>query len=201
VRQRESPVASTAAIEADRSDDGNRKHLSPSCVANRRMDVHLPEIYLASAGRLVAQLYGLTGDLGEAEDAVQEAFARALLNLKRLNDIDNPEAWLRTVAMNIARTRHRRRRLFAGLVRSGRLDPGDVPPISADHVALVAALQRVPTRTREALVLHYIADLPVAEVADVLGCSGDAVKTRLARGRKALAEQLDETLVWETNHA
>jgi RNA polymerase sigma-70 factor (sigma-E family) len=163
--------------------------------------VHLREIYEASAGRLVAQLYGLTGDFAEAQDAVQEAFARALARPGRLRAVDNPEAWLRTVAMNIARSRHRRRAIFDRLVRSGRLDPVAVPPISSDRVALVAALQRLPRRIREAVVLHYIADLPVAEVATVLGCSADAVKTRLARGRRALAEHMGDNVVRENHHA
>jgi RNA polymerase sigma-70 factor (ECF subfamily) len=164
--------------------------------------VHLREIYEASAPRLVTQLYGLTGDFAEAQDAVQEAFARALARPGRLRGVDNPEAWLRTVAMNIARSRHRRRALFDRLARSGRLNPVGAPPsISPDRVALVAALQRLPRKVREAIVLHYIADLPVAEVAAVLGCSIEAVKTRLARGRRALAEQMRDTVARENHRA
>jgi RNA polymerase sigma-70 factor (sigma-E family) len=176
--------------------------MSPGAGANGRRDVHLREIYEASAARLVAQLYGLTGDFAEAQDAVQEAFARALARPGRLRGVDNPEAWLRTVAMNIARSRHRRRAVFDRLVRSGRLDPtAAAPSISADRVALVAALQRLPRKVREAVVLYYIADLPVAEVAAVLGCSTEAVKTRLARGRRALAEQMRDAVARENHHA
>lgn len=157
-------------------------------------ELDLREVYAASAGRLVAQLYGMTGDFAEAQDAVQEAFARALARPAVLRRVDNPEAWLRRVAMNVARSRHRRRALFDRIVRSGRLPAaGAVPAISADHVALVAALQRLPRAVRETVVLHHIADLSVADVATALGCSVESVKTRLVRGRRTLARYLRET--------
>ncbi|WP_233625394.1 RNA polymerase sigma factor [Actinoplanes sp. ATCC 53533] len=157
-------------------------------------ELDLRDVYAASAGRLVARLYGMTGDYAEAQDAVQEAFARALTRPAGLRGMDNPEAWLYRVAMNIARSRHRRRMLFDRIARSGRLRGSDTaPPLSPDHVALVAALQRLPRATRETVVLHHIADLPVAAVATILGCSVESVKTRLVRGRRALAEHLRET--------
>lgn len=175
--------------------------MSPRDHSGSRRYVHLREIYQASAARLVAQLYALTGDFNEAQDAVQEAFARALARPGRLRGVDNPEAWLRTVAMNIARSRYRRRTLLARLVGSGRLDPVDVQPLSPDHVALVAALRGLPLRIRQAIVLHYLADLPVADVAAVLGCSVEAVKTRLVRGRRALAEAMQDTPKRESHYA
>ena len=156
-------------------------------------EVDLHEIYRVAARRLTAQIYGLTGDFAEAQDAVHEAFARALARPSRLRGMASPEAWLRTVAMNVARSRHKRRMLFDRLARAGRLPHDEiVPSLSPDHVALVAALQRLPRAIRETVVLHYIADLPVAEVATTLGCSVEAVKTRLLRGRRALAAYLGE---------
>jgi RNA polymerase sigma factor (sigma-70 family) len=164
-------------------------------------DIDLRDLYAASVGRLVAQLYGMTGDFAEAQDAVQEAFARALSRPAGVRGVDNPEAWLFRVALNIARSRHRRRVLFDRIVRSGRLRAADAtPPLSPDHVVLVAALQRLPRATREAVVLHHIADLPVAEVATILRCSVESVKTRLLRGRRALAEYLRDTEM-ENSHA
>lgn len=155
---------------------------------------HVRDVYAVSAGRLVAQLYALTGNYAEAQDVVQEAFVRALARPARLRLVDNPEAWLRTVAMNLARSRHRRRIIFDRLVRTGRVDgPGEhAGGVSPDHVALVTALQRLPRDVRATIVLHHIADLPVAEVARTLGCSVEAVKTRLVRGRRTLAGHLAE---------
>ncbi|GIG90862.1 RNA polymerase sigma24 factor [Plantactinospora endophytica] len=152
------------------------------------------DVYAASAARLVAQLFAVTADYAEAQDAVQEAFVRALARPGRFRQVDNPEAWLRTVALNVARSRFRRRIRLDRLIRSGRLAGAerDGPELSPDHVALVAALQRLPRATRETVVLHHIGDLPVAEVAAALGCSVGAVKTRLVRGRQALAGHLAE---------
>ncbi|MGR6319712.1 SigE family RNA polymerase sigma factor [Micromonospora soli] len=152
------------------------------------------QVYAASAARLVAQLYAMTGDYAEAQDVVQEAFVRALARPGRFRQVANPEAWLRTVALNVARSRYRRRAFLHGLVRSGRLDPAQrtAPDLSPDHVALVAALQRLPRQARETVVLHHLADLPVSEVAAVLGCSVEAVKTRLVRARRALADHLGD---------
>ncbi|MFC6018186.1 sigma-70 family RNA polymerase sigma factor [Plantactinospora solaniradicis] len=142
--------------------------------------------------RLVTQVFGLIGDLAEAEDAVQEAFARVLAAPKSFIDADDAERWLRVVALNVARTRYRRRWLFDRLVRAGRVEaaPAAAPPLSADRVALLAALRRLAPPTREAVVLHYLADLPVGEVAATLGVPVGTVKARLARGRAALARFL-----------
>jgi RNA polymerase sigma-70 factor (ECF subfamily) len=152
------------------------------------------EAYELYSGRLVAQAYALTGDYGEAQDVVHEAFARALSRPDRFAEVAAPEAWLRTVVLNVFRSRYRRRLAFDRLVRLGRVErqPADTPGISPDRLALVAALQQLPRGTREVLVLHHLADLPVVEVADFLQVSVSAVKTRLTRGRLALAALLDE---------
>src|SRR5439155_12589955 len=152
------------------------------------------EAYQAHYRRLVAALYGLTGDYAEAQDLVQEAYARALARPRQFLDVADPEAWLRTVAVNLARTRWRRRRLFDTLVRNGRVArPVDsVPGANPNRVALIAALQRLSRPTREAIVLHHLADMSVHEVAEALGVPVGTVKARLSRGRAMLAALLDE---------
>jgi RNA polymerase sigma-70 factor (sigma-E family) len=145
----------------------------------------IADVYSGCFRRLVVQLYAVTGDLGEAQEAVQEAFTRALAAPCRFASLDNPEAWLRRVAVNVARSRHRRRRVLDGLLR--RIGP---PPVVADsapeHLALLAALRRLPNGQRHALALHYLVDLPIEEVAQTLGVSVGTVKSRLSRGRQAL---------------
>ncbi|GLH96007.1 SigE family RNA polymerase sigma factor [Phytohabitans aurantiacus] len=150
------------------------------------------DAYRAHYRRLVGQLYALTRDLSEAQDVVQEAYARALARPARFLEVQDPEKWLRTVAMNAARTRYRRRWVLDRLLLAGRVHRPDetVPGMSPDRVALVEALRRLPRRTREAIVLHHIADLPVDEVAAALGVSAGTVKSRLSRGRAALARLL-----------
>jgi RNA polymerase sigma-70 factor (ECF subfamily) len=124
----------------------------------------LDELYQASYRRLVVQIYATCGDLAQAEDAVQDAFVTALRKQPRLARVTNPEAWIRTVALNSVRHGWR----HASVVRRyqaqvpGPLSPVDVGP---EHVAIVTALQELDAGQREAVVLHYLADLPVAEVA------------------------------------
>lgn len=145
----------------------------------------------ASYRRLVGQLYGVCGDLSEAEDAVAEAFARAVSRRRSFERLDNPEAWLRTVAVNVVRSRHRRRKVGERLLgRTTPTDPIHRPDLSEDRIALVAALRGLPDHQRETLALHYLADLSVADVAETLGVPVGTVKARLSRGRAALATAL-----------
>ena len=85
-------------------------------------------------------------------------------------------------------TARRLRSRAKALLRLG--DSGYVPELSPDWVDLAAALRQVPLAQREALVLHHMAGLTVEEVAVQLGAPAGTVKTRLARGRAALARQL-----------
>jgi RNA polymerase sigma-70 factor (ECF subfamily) len=141
----------------------------------------------------VAQAYAVTGDRVEAEDAVQEAFARAVAAGDRFRRVDNPEAWLRTVALNVLRRRWRRASLFRSL--TPRLaTPADVPGISEDHVAVVEGLRSLPFQQRETLALFYLGDLSVQEIAATLGVADGTVKSRLTRGRTALAAVMETTL-------
>ncbi|MEV6348337.1 sigma factor-like helix-turn-helix DNA-binding protein [Actinoplanes sp. NPDC051851] len=150
------------------------------------------QAYEAYYQRLVTQIAGLVGDLAEAEDAVHEVFARVLGSPASFLRADDAERWLRVAALNVTRTRYRRRWLFDRLVRSGRVEivPAALPGVSGDRVALLAALRRLAPPTREAVVLHHLADLPVAEVAATLDIPVGTVKARLARGRAALARFL-----------
>jgi RNA polymerase sigma-70 factor, ECF subfamily len=147
--------------------------------------------YAGAVGRLLGQLLPVTGDLHEAEEVVQEAFARASVRWTRLRDYDVPEAWVRRVAMNLAADRARSlRRQTRAMLRLG--PPPQVPAASAEAVALVAALRTLPVRQRQAIVLHHLVDLPIEEVARTLGTRPGAVKSLLARGRRALANRLSD---------
>lgn len=151
----------------------------------------LEAVFDASFRRLVGQLYGVCGDLAEAEDVVAEAFVRAADRVRQFEATDNPEAWLRTVAVNVSRTRYRRRVLGERLAR-GAANAGQHPELTADRLALIAALRRLPAAHREAIALHYLADLPVQDVAEAVGAPVGTVKARLSRGRAQLAVLLEE---------
>ncbi len=149
------------------------------------------DLYAGSYRRLVVQVYAVTGDVNEAQEAVQEAFVRILGDPKRLARLENPESWLRRVAVNVARSRYRRRRMLDTLLRRVEPPPA-VPDLSPDHVMLMAALRTLPRGQRDVLALHYLADLSVEEVARTLDVSTGTVKSRLARGRTVLAGLLTE---------
>jgi RNA polymerase sigma-70 factor (ECF subfamily) len=154
-------------------------------------DDAVAEVYAGCFRRLVVQLYAVTGDLAEAQDAVQEAFVRALNARRHFSEVSNPEAWLRTVAVNVAISRYRRRRVLDTIVRRTG-PPSPVPDPSPEHLALMCALRRLPAGQRYAIALHYLVDLPIEQVAATLGVSVGTVKSRLSRGRAALAALLGD---------
>lgn len=151
----------------------------------------LRELYVASYRRLVGQLTAVTGSLAEAEDVVQEAFVRAVASRRTVEGLDNPEAWLRTVAVNLARSRWRRTQRFLHLAPRLVADDTDAG-LSPDTTAVLAALRTLSPTQREAVALHHLADLPVREVTDLLGVPVGTVKARLSRGRAALAPLLSD---------
>jgi RNA polymerase sigma-70 factor, ECF subfamily len=145
--------------------------------------------YAASYRRLVGQLFVVLGDLNEAEDVVQEAFTRAAARWSRIRAYDAPEAWVRRVALHQAFTVLRRAKRQLRLL--GRLAPSREPPeLPSDVVDVLAAMRRLPANQREVLVLHYLVELTLDEVARHLRIPGGTVRSRLARGRRALAMAL-----------
>jgi RNA polymerase sigma-70 factor, ECF subfamily len=147
------------------------------------------EFFAASYGRLVGLLYAFLHDRAQAEDVVQDAFASALLRWPVVRGYHDPEAWVRKVAFRRAIDHQRRTaRQLRALVRLG--PPPPLPPVDAQHLDLVRALRKLPVAQREVLVLHYVAELAVDRVAAELRLPVGTVKSRLARGRAALAHQL-----------
>ena len=149
----------------------------------------LDELYTASYRRLVVQLFALCGDMADAEDAVQEAFVIAIRKRRRVMRTDNPEAWVRTVAVNRLHAGWR----HAGVVRRHQPRvPGPQAPVEVgpEHVALTSALAQLDDDQRLVVVLHHLADLGTAQIAAELDIPEGTVKSRLARGRSRLADLL-----------
>ncbi len=147
------------------------------------------ELYQGCYRRLVLTAYGMTGDLGAAEEITQEAFAIAYGRRGRVSRTDNPEAWLRTVVVNLATRRFRRRALLDRIVRRQEAEPPREQALG-EHLDLHAAIRKLEPGFRSVVVLHYLADLPVDEVATLLDVPVGTVKSRLARARTALAARL-----------
>jgi RNA polymerase sigma-70 factor (ECF subfamily) len=153
------------------------------------MTVDFDDFYVGSRQRLLGVVYLLTGDLAEAQDAVQEAYIRAWQRWDTVAGYGSPEAWVRVVACRIATSRWRsmRSRLRAHERHGVELT---MPEPSVDTVEIVAALRKLPEEQRIALALYYLVGLPVAEVATEIGAPVGTVKARLFRGRAALAQLL-----------
>lgn len=143
--------------------------------------------------RLHRTAFLMTGDAHEAEDLVQQTLVTVVARWGRVVTYDHPEAYARTVLVNLVRSRWRRARRYADLLVGQRVEDR-VPDASADvgvSDALWQALSTLPPRTRAALVLRYYEDLSLAETAAALGCSEGTVKSQASRGLARLRERLD----------
>ena len=147
--------------------------------------------YDATWPRTVACAYAMTGDLAAAEDLAQEAYSRAWPRWKALKEYDDPGAWVRQVATRLAVSRWRRTRTALNFL-ARHAAPEPMAPPSETTMLLVGALRQIPEAQRRSIVLHHLAELPVAEVARLEHCPEGTVKARLSRGRAALAVLLGE---------
>lgn len=130
----------------------------------------------------------ILGDPDRGNDIAQEAFTRLFVSWKKVSKYDRPGAWLRRVTIRLAGKEARRSSLLGAALRKL---PVQVP-IAAPHSDLQSALQELSHAQRSAVILHYLNDLPVREVAEALGCAEATAKVHLHRARKRLAEILGE---------
>jgi RNA polymerase sigma factor (sigma-70 family) len=129
--------------------------------------------------------YRLSGSREEAADCAQEACARAYTDWKRLVRRGDVTPWVVRVSGNLAIDRWRK------LQRARRIPAAsDVDAPNADRLDLARALDALPRRQREVIVLRYIADMTELAVADALGCSLGTVKTHASRALIALRRTL-----------
>lgn len=145
----------------------------------------------------IDRAYRLAGfilaDAREAEDATQDALARAWRKRSSLRGLDSAQAWFDRILVNVCRDRLRQRRPH---VRWAEMDEG-LPSPAADPFAILLARDTVlraitglPVDQRIALVLRYWADLPVDAIADRLGIPAGTVKSRLHYAMRALRAAL-----------
>jgi RNA polymerase sigma-70 factor (ECF subfamily) len=182
----------------------------------------LAELADGPARRGYGIAYDLLGNRAEAEEAVQEALARACENLDDLREPGAAPGWfLRIVTTTCLRTLRRRRlrravfgRFFGGEERRDADEPARNLPVAdddaplhgttsarADHelsgrrdiAALLGNLEALPAKQRAALVLRYGHDLPVPEVASMLGVELATAKTHLVRGLARLRELMESS--------
>ena len=142
-------------------------------------DVYLP---------LVRMLTLYCGDPDVARDIAQESMIKVSSRWRAVQQMDNPRGWTWKVSINLANSHYRRKRLEQRSYRA--LHTGAGTSVHERDVSLEISirsmLQTLSPRQREALVLRYYQDMPVAEVAEVMGCSSSTVKKLAARGLTAM---------------
>lgn len=147
------------------------------------------DLFDAEYERLVRSL-GVAFEPADAADAVQEAFIRADRAWTEVRTYDDPAGWVRRVAVNRLlngqRDRRRRREILA------TIRPVVDADLTGELLDLRRAIAELPDRMRAAVCLHYLADLPVVEVASALDVSPGTVKSNLHDARVRLRSLLEE---------
>ena len=136
--------------------------------------------------RLVGSLTLYTGDRELAEELTQEALIRVCEHWTQVREAESASAWAHRVGFNLAKSQFRRR---AALRRIRRLAPAQSDawdPDTASDLAVREAVAALPEPQRSALVLRYFADLPVKDVALLMACPTNTVKTHTRRALTAL---------------
>jgi len=152
-------------------------------------------VYLDNYRQLVRIAALMLAEPSAAEDVVQDAYLKVTAGVHRIQDPPRVLAYLRQAVVNGARSQTRRRMVA---LRHAPLPGPDAP--GADEVAygalrqraVVKALQMLPRRQREVLVLRYYADLTERQTADTLGISVGSVKAYASRGIDALGDRLED---------
>jgi len=145
--------------------------------------------------QVVATVALVCGSTATAEDAVQEALARAWEQAARGNEIERLAAWVTTVALNLARSQMRRwrcERRARTRLSASRPELHDVTGASGEAYAVRQALLALPRRQREVTALRYYLGLDVHAIAEHLDIAEGTVKAMLFRARRALAAALDD---------
>jgi RNA polymerase sigma-70 factor (sigma-E family) len=134
--------------------------------------------------------YLIAGDVHQAEDLLQAGLEKAYRSWERISVMDQPEAYVRRIVINLANDRWRGRRYVKEVAYDdlmGGEAADDMAIVDLRHV-LIAHLRRLPVAMRTVLVLRYWEGLSEAETAAALGCSVGTVKSQTSRGLSRLRE-------------
>lgn len=157
-------------------------------------------LFRSGYSRLVVTVTFVCGDREVAAECVADAFERAFVRWRKVSRLDDPIGWVRRVAINRATDVHRRasrgRRALDRL--KGRDEHRSAPPPTLTDTeafrdsGLAAVIAELSPQQRAVVALHYLDDLPVVDVADLLGLSTGTVKYHLHQARERLRTLLSE---------
>ncbi len=149
------------------------------------------EVYLREFPRVFALAYALSGSRWAAEDIAQDAFLAAHQQWGRIGGYDDPGAWVRRVAANLAVSAVRRRLAEArALMRLAGRQELSYAALPAEDGEFWRAVRRLPRRQAQVVALVALEELSTAEVASTLGCSQRTVQAHLQKARATLAGRL-----------
>lgn len=147
-------------------------------------------LYVRTWPRLIGVLVSIGGSRADAEEVAQDAYVKLLSRWDSIRRYDDPEAWVRAVAVRTLVSRLRRQQVAAKASAKLLGRTRDVREPDGDALDVAAALARIPPAQRAVVVLHHVMDLPIEQIADELELPPGTVKSRLARARQALAPLL-----------
>ena len=156
----------------------------------REAEVEFDWRYRSTYARVARVVYLIIQDRGRAEEIAQDAFLQMLRRWDTVSGYEQPDAWVRRVAIRIAvrqAKRESRRSALERLATATVPDPGFI-----NRLDLMAAIATLSPMQRAAVVLHYWGDQPVHDIARTLAVSESTVKQHLFRARGRLAEMLGE---------
>jgi RNA polymerase sigma factor (sigma-70 family) len=145
----------------------------------------------ANYPRLVAQLFAITLDAGEAHDVVQDAYSRAWRQWAVVGSSPDPTAWVRRVAVRATMRSWRRLLARVGLVRSA---PPSAEGVDPHTIAMLAVLARLPVAERRAVVLSCMAGMPLSEIAALEEVPPGTVQARVSRARQVVSADMADLL-------
>jgi RNA polymerase sigma-70 factor (sigma-E family) len=151
-------------------------------------------LYQATAVRLIRLAYVILGDRHAAEDVVQEAFCNLFRRWDSLSHVDGAEYYVRVSVLNACRSVLRRRAVRSRLVLYELPEPSAEAAVlgGEERAELIRAVDRLPRRQRETLVLRYYLDLPDEEIATLMGVGPSTVRSTTHRALGTLARKLRE---------
>lgn len=147
-----------------------------------------PPFYRDHVTSTLAVVLALRGHRVGAEDVVQEAFLKAHHRWEQVGAMDRPDLWVQRVALNLATSQLRRLGAEARAVT--RLAGRRHEPVTeafGHEQAFWDAVRRLPAKQARVVALRYAGDLPVAEIAEVVGSAEGTVKAQLHAARQRLA--------------
>jgi len=129
-------------------------------------------------------------DEDAALDVLQQTWMRALRTIRRLEKPEQVRTWLYTLVRGLAIDRIRKRDSIQRLEQEyaeQNVEADDEPTFDDEDAAAVhEAIDQLQPRLKEVVLLHLLEDMPIAEVAAIVGCPEGTVKSRLYHGKRAL---------------